>query len=146
MNCRFSDWRLFMMKPDRVILLLLTVCVLTVCCLVSCEEECDPCSPPPCPDPADRLIGLWMIFEAFLDGNPDPGSVGVGLDFRVNDTLIVSPYSDTLTWSATDDRIIIYDDAPPIAAVFDYYFEADTLDMSSESLGYTTRWRLLRFK
>jgi hypothetical protein len=65
------------------------------------------------------------------------------LDFRTDDTL-VTPF-DTLEWFATEDRLIIMQESPQgaLTVVFDYYFEADTLDMSGDALGTAVRWRLL---
>jgi hypothetical protein len=64
------------------------------------------------------------------------------LDFRSNNTLFV--FADTLEWFATEDRLIMSQESPTGGAsvVFDYYFEADTLDMSGNIFGDVVRWRL----
>jgi hypothetical protein len=129
------------MNRDRVLPLALVLLVAGIICLNSCDDECDPCSVT-CPDPTADLIGIWVTFEAFSNGVPEPGAVGIEFDFRVDDTLIVD--GDTLSWYATNDRIIMANIDFLGSLVMDYYFEADTLDMSSVIMGDTLRWRCLR--
>ena len=132
-----------MMKPDRLSALMLALVVLVIFCLVSCEEECPPCTPQsPPPSPGDRLIGLWIVFEAFMNGSPIPQAPGMEWDFRDNDTLIVE--GDTALWEATDDKIILSDFAGAGYWALDYYFEADTLNMTGEIMSDTVLFRLLR--
>jgi hypothetical protein len=129
------------MKSNRVIPLSLVLFVIAVICLNSCDENCDPCDVA-CPDPAADLIGLWITFEAFSNGTLEPGAVGLEFDFRANDTLIIE--GDTINWYATDDRIIMANIDYIGSFVLEYYFEADTLDMSGVVMTDTLRWRLLR--
>lgn len=133
------------MKRNKLILFSTVLFVYAVICLNSCEEDCDPCEVN-CPvptDPADRIIGVWIIFESYFNGNPEPGSVGLALDFRSNDSLLAM--SDTLGWYATEEHILILQDSPigTMGVAFDYYFEVDTLDMTGVVYGDTIRWRLL---
>lgn len=117
--------------------------VYVVCCLTSCDKDCATCpTTRPDPDPTDRIIGVWTVFESYTNGSPDPTYVGMELDFRSNDTLFV--FADTLEWFATEDWIIMSQESPTggTSAVFNYYFEADTLDMSGDILGDAIRWRL----
>lgn len=130
------------MKPDRLSALLLALVVLVICCLTSCEEECPPCVPQPTPNPGARLIGLWIVFEAFINGIPNQTPVGMEWEFRDNDTLIVE--GGTGLWVATEDKISISDLTGGGSVLLDYYFEADTLDMTGEIMSDTVRFRLLR--
>ena len=133
------------MKRDRLILLLFLLFAYVVLCLSSCEEECDPCEVV-CPvrsDPADKFIGDWTVFEAYRNGNPVPSWVGMKWCFRTDDTLIVS--SDTMTWYATENWMILVENYQQsnLVSTFDYFFEADTLDMSADYSGDSLRLRLL---
>jgi hypothetical protein len=136
------DRRILSMKKDRLMAILLALIVLVVFCVVSCEEECPPCTPQSPPqDPGDRLIGLWIVFEAFMNGSPFPMAEGMEWEFRDNDTLIVE--GDTGLWIATDDKILVSDLGGAGSLTLDYYFEADTLDMTAEVMSDTLRLRLL---
>jgi hypothetical protein len=129
------------MNSHRVFPFMLVLLVIAIICLNSCSEDCDPCGVS-CPDYTADLIGLWITFEAYNNGVPVGSAVGIGFDFRSDDTLIVD--GDTLSWFATSDRIIMTGIEYIGTLVMDYYFEADTLDMNTIAMGDTLRWRCLR--
>jgi hypothetical protein len=132
------------MKPKALFLLVIFLSSSTLCLLNSCDEECSPCDP--CPtDPALRFAGAWIIFESFIGGIPVETSVGDRWDFRSSDTLLWFRESstDTLSWFASDEKLILYRKSQQAALALEYYFEFDTLDTSYLMGDIPVRLRLL---
>ena len=132
------------MKPKTLFFLIIFLSASVMCLLNSCDEECSPCNI--CPtDPASRFAGVWIIFESYIGGIPVETSVGDRWDFRSNDTLFWFRESstDTLSWFASDEQLILYRESPQAALVSQYYFEVDTLDISLLMGDYPVRLRLL---
>jgi hypothetical protein len=133
-----------MMKTKTFFLLVIFLSASAICLLNSCDEECAPCDICP-PDPASRFVGVWIIFESYVDGIPGDMSVGETWDFRASDTLFWFRESstDTVFWFAKDEQLILYQEYPPGIFVSDYYFEADTLDVSFLMADIPIRLRML---
>ena len=131
------------MRFKVLFLLTIFLSISTVCLLNSCDEKCDPCDTV-CPDPALRFIGVWIVFEAYYNGNPDLEPIDMGMDFRTDDSLIA--FRDTLKWNATHERLFVYQESQQAMIAFEYYFEVDTLDITGTTWGDTIRYRMLEEK
>ncbi len=128
------------MNQKSAILVLVLMAAGVTCLLGSCEEECTPCDAGST-DPALKLLGAWEVVEAYMNGTPDPSSVGMVMDFRKDDKVIV--YTDTLKWLATEDIILMMEEDMSMIIPFEYFFDDDTLDMTGNIMLNTMHLRLI---
>ena len=137
------------MKMLRVRWLALACLALAACWLYSCSDESTTCPKPKvCPvDPADALLGTWVVFEATMGGDPAPIFLDWELEFQDDDTLWVRSATDSSAqhWLADDSILVTVSlDGNENTLLFHYEFEADTLNMHETLSGLDVYWRLHR--
>ena len=115
------------MKCAIVPLAVLATALMCVVCSCS-DDECDPCSVKCPPDPEERLLGVWIIFETYRNGVPEQSWYGMEFEFLEEHAAVI--LGDTVDWYVDDDLVILLHTGLNDAALLgEYFFEADTLNM-----------------
>ncbi len=129
--------------------LAIALLVLALACIFACSEDDCPTCPTPafCHDPAKAFLGTWVVFESFINGNPDNIYMNMQWNFINTDTLVVATNPNPYVWSVNDSLLFIMSTPNPSSEFmsFGYEFEADTLNLTSKvGTPFSIYWRFHR--
>ena len=113
--------------------------------IFSCSgDDCTCPKPPACDYPAKAFLGTWIVFESYINGNPDNAYLNMQWSFINEDTLVVATNPNPYVWSVNDSLFFILSTPDPSTEfyAFTYEFEADTLNLTSKlGMPFSVYWR-----